>query len=263
MPLHLLSNVFRPTVADKRGLRRYVLSVTLFSWLVALVVDVVNQLCFFASWADCFRDWALTNVVVLAIAAPIARSMGYAHLELHHAKREADRLGRTDPLTGVPNRRAFYERAARLETGMLALVIADIDRFKRINDRYGHAAGDEIIKAIAERMQRELGGLGLVARIGGEEFALLCADRPAHQISEALETFRQGVAEEPIRIGDHELFATVSIGFAARSNSDFDTLYSAADKALYAAKSAGRDRMVNYDDIDDLSQKRPDLLRAS
>lgn len=263
MPVPLLKDVFRPIVTDKRDLRRYVVSVTLFSWLTALSVDVVNQLCFFTSWAECLRDWLVTTAVVVAIAAPIARSMGYAHLGLHLAKREAERLGRTDPLTGLANRRALYESAAKLDGGVLALVIADIDRFKRVNDRYGHAAGDEIIRAVAARMQEELGELGVVARIGGEEFALLCADRPAAEISARLLAFRRRVASEPVVVGDHELHTTVSVGFVARSNANFDALYAAADKALYAAKTGGRDRIVDFDQMGDaLAQRPPDLMRA-
>jgi predicted signal transduction protein with EAL and GGDEF domain len=138
----LFKNVFRPVVADSSDLRRYVISVTLLAWIVALSVDVAHQLLVFTSWTDCLVSWSISTVVVIGIAVPIARSMGRAHLELFHAKREADRLGRTDPLTGLANRRALYEAAERLDGHALALVIADIDRFKRINDRYGHAAGD-------------------------------------------------------------------------------------------------------------------------
>ena len=98
---------------------------------------------------------------MLVIAVPVARTMGLAQLELHRARAEAERLSRTDPMTGLANRRAFYEAAAGLEGGALALVIVDIDRFKRINDRYGHAVGDEVIKCVATRMQEELGDLGV------------------------------------------------------------------------------------------------------
>ena len=253
----LLRNVFRPTVADAAGLRRYVASVTFLAWLFAVATDVVNHLVFFTDLRDIVREELITTATVIAIALPIARSIGKAHLELFHAKREADRLGRTDPLTGLANRRAFYEAAERLDGGAMALVIADIDRFKRVNDRYGHAAGDEIIKAVAKRMQRDLGDLGTVARLGGEEFGLICSAHLASELRARLHQFRQRVADEPVSYAQQSIFTTISVGFAARRELDFDSLYVAADNALYAAKTAGRDRVVDFDEI---TANAPDAL---
>ena len=257
--MSLLSNVFRPVVADERDLRRYVTSVTLLAWCVAVGADAVNHLLIEGSLPIFLRESLITTVVVLCVAIPIARSMGKAHLALHHAKREAERLSRTDPLTGLANRRAFYEAAARLDRGALALGIADIDRFKRINDRFGHAAGDEVIKSIADRMQGELGDLGVVARVGGEEFALICADCDVGEVNHRLQRFRERVSGEPAAVGGAAIHATVSIGFAARKGAGFGALYAAADQALYAAKSAGRDCVVNYDDIAEIAPGALDL----
>jgi diguanylate cyclase (GGDEF)-like protein len=241
--------VFRPEVSDARDLRRYVFSVTLFAWTVAFAVDLVNQLAFFSNWGDCLREWSVTTAVVVVIALPIARTIGRAHLRLHLARVEAERLSRIDPLTGLANRRAFYEAASQLGNGVLALVIADIDRFKRINDRYGHAVGDEIIKSVGRRMQAELGDLGTVARLGGEEFALVTAGRPSAEIRARLEQLRGRLADEPAMVAGQRVQATVSIGLAARREHDFEALYAAADKALYVAKTAGRDRVVDFDEI--------------
>ena len=265
MIVSLLHNVFRPVVADARDLRRYVTSVTWLAWCVAVGVDAVNHLLIEGSWPVFLREGSITTVVVLCIAIPIARSMGKAHLALHYAKREAERLSRTDPLTGLANRRAFYEAAARLDHGALALGIADIDRFKRINDRFGHAAGDEVIRSIGRRMQDELGDLGVVARVGGEEFALICADRDVGEVNDRLQRFRERVGGEPAAVDDSTIRATVSIGFAASKGAGFSALYAAADQALYAAKSAGRDRVVNYDQIAEIAPAAVDaapLLRA-
>ncbi len=246
--MRLWNNVFRPVVQDRADLRRYVGSVTLFAWIVAIVADVINQILSAGSWTELALQCLVTAVVVPAIAVPLARSMGRAHLDLHHARAEAERLSRTDPLTGLANRRAFYEAAAQLRDGAVALAVADIDRFKRINDRYGHQVGDEIIKSVASRMRDALGDLGVVARLGGEEFALVTAGRSGDEIRARLQDFRQRVAEEPALVGGQLVFTSVSIGFAARGDSDFDALYAAADKALYVAKSAGRDRVVDFDE---------------
>lgn len=264
MSIPLLDNVFRPVVADRAGIRRYVVSVTLLAWIVAVSVDAFNHLILEGSLRIFLHEASITTAVVLGIAAPIAHSIGRAHLELFKAKNEAERLGRVDPMTGLANRRAFYEAAEHPGGAVIALAIADIDRFKRINDRNGHVAGDEVLKRVAALMQEELGDLGLVARIGGEEFALLAAERPSDEMRERLQRFRLRVAEEPTEGADGPIYATVSIGFACRRDGDLDAFYAAADKALYVAKSAGRDRVVDYDQIAEIAAVRDGapILRA-
>jgi len=250
----LWNAVFNPAVTDRAGLRRYVISVTVFAWAVAWAGELANEIAFFVSWANCFREWSLTTVTVLLVAIPAAYAIGRAHLQLNSARCEAERLSRTDPLTGLANRRAFYRAATQLGDGGLAFIIADIDRFKHINDRYGHGVGDEVIKAVAARMQADLGDLGTVVRLGGEEFALLGVGRPVADIHARLQHFRQRVADEPVAVGEQSVYVTVSIGFVVRRDLDFDALYAAADKALYLAKSAGRDKVVDYDQAGDLPQ---------
>ncbi len=233
---------------------------TVLAWVVAESADLVQHLLSFVSWPNLIEQLAITTVVVLIIAVPVARTMGLAHLELHRARGAAERLSLTDPMTGLANRRAFYEAAAGLEGGALALVIVDIDRFKRINDRYGHAVGDEVIKSVASRMQADLGDLGIVARLGGEEFALVGAGVSPTDLLARLIRFRQRLVDEPPRHEGWPVTTTVSIGFAARAELSFDALYAAADRALYVAKSAGRDRVVDFDEIGDIAA--PPTLRV-
>jgi diguanylate cyclase (GGDEF)-like protein len=254
----ILRNVFWPAVTDGRELTRYVLSVSLLILAAEIASDVI------AAWTPMFglsggaKEFICDGLVSIGVAWPIARAIGRAQLELFRAKREADRQGRTDSLTGLANRRAFCEAAARLDGVVLALAIADIDRFKRVNDRFGHAAGDEVIKSVGRLMEQELGHLGTVARVGGEEFAVVCAHARAAELRQRLMQFRARVAEEAVLVDGDRIFATVSVGFAARPNANFEALYAAADKALYVAKAAGRDRVVDFDQIAD----SPDLLRA-
>ena len=99
--------------------------------------------------------------------------VGSAQLELYRAKQLADTLSRTDSLTGLANRRALIEAAEATLPEVLALAIFDIDRFKAVNDTYGHLAGDAVLRSVGRMMDEELGALGRVARVGGEEFALL------------------------------------------------------------------------------------------
>jgi len=207
------------------------------------IARIVNQLAFFVDWARCLRSWLVTTVVCLVVATPIAYSIGHTHLELFRAKELADALGRIDSLTGLSNRRALIEDAESTLAEVLALTIFDIDRFKSVNDAYGHLVGDMALRTVGRMMQEELGALGLVARIGGEEFALLTSRASLEDMVERLLAFRDRLRATPILIGDVTLRMTVSAGVALREHGDgFDRLYGLADRALYEAKAAGRNQ---------------------
>ncbi len=241
--MRLLSGVMRPTIRNERELVRFVALVTAVALAFALAVDVVNQLAFFENWARCLWSWSVTAAVCLVIAAPIAYSIGHTHLELYHAKELADALGRIDSLTGLSNRRALIEDAESSLLEVLALAIFDVDRFKSVNDAYGHLVGDAALRTVGRMMQEELGGVGLVARVGGEEFALLASRASLENVVERLLAFRDRLRATPILIGDVTLRVTVSAGIALRENGDgFDRLYGLADRALYEAKASGRNQ---------------------
>ena len=127
----------------------------------------------------------------------------------------------------------------------MVLVIADIDRFKRVNDTYGHLAGDSVIRMISRIADAELGDLGAFGRIGGEEFALLASDVSPSLLVLRLENLRARIALTPVIIeGGTAIHVTISAGVAIRGvNRSFDALYAEADQALYEAKSSGRNRI--------------------
>jgi diguanylate cyclase (GGDEF)-like protein len=152
------------------------------------------------------------------------------------------RLAETDELTGLLNRRAFFSRAAaitslaRRHDQPISVVIVDIDNFKGINDRYGHAAGDRALRELADAIRSEARTSDLVARLGGDEFVVLMpmtAPDGARRFAERLRQRRTRVASKPL---------TVSMGLAAAAGAEVDigTLLSEADRMLYAAKAAGR-----------------------
>jgi diguanylate cyclase (GGDEF)-like protein len=166
---------------------------------------------------------------------------------------EVGRLARRDPLTGVANRRAFEEALAKAfaqarRTGMsLSVVAADVDHFKKVNDRMGHPAGDAVIAAVAGRLGGALRDGDLVARVGGEEFAVLL---PGAGLAEAVEIagrLRVRVAEAPINVPGGAVAVTVSLGCAALLAEDEEpvSLLARADAKLYEAKIAGRDRVMS------------------
>ena len=154
-----------------------------------------------------------------------------------------ERLGVTDGLTGIYNRRFLDEMLPREVSrsqrsgAPLALLLIDIDRFKRFNDRHGHQAGDEALRGVARTLARHLRSIDFVARYGGEEFAVVL---PGAGLEAALKTAeRLRAAVQSAAIGDG---LTVSVGVAAlpEAAGDESSLVAVADTALYAAKEAGR-----------------------
>src|SRR5579883_555593 len=179
--------------------------------------------------------------------------------ELHARLRAADRitsmqaelvvLAKTDPLTGLLNRRAFVEAAQRLleraATGHpLSALICDLDKFKSINDTYGHEVGDLVLRKVSA----EARALGVPAgRLGGEEFAFL-VEAASDGAIELAERFRAAVAELAIPAAGGEIKVTISIGLAEWKPADtLDSLLRKADIALYEAKRSGRNRTIAAD----------------
>lgn len=169
------------------------------------------------------------------------------HLKLQAALRELAALARTDALTGLWNRRHFDERLdieverSRQHRLPLSLVLLDLDHFKSINDRLGHAVGDQVLIATAERLRTVLRRSDVAARWGGEEFALLVSGNLAEAV-EMAESVRRRMAETPFEgVGP----VTLSAGVAQFLWEDPVTVwFERADRSLYQAKSAGRNRSV-------------------
>jgi diguanylate cyclase (GGDEF)-like protein len=167
--------------------------------------------------------------------------------------------GFTDGLTGVQNRRYFEHRLqeeisqARRYKHLLACMFLDIDKFKRINDGYGHQAGDEILRSVANVIQSQLRVGDTIARYGGEEFVVLLPQTAGYHVREIAERIRSTIAGSPIQVhSGHEINVTISIGLSMLTDEDIagenhqlaDSLVGAADKALYQAKHGGRNRVV-------------------
>lgn len=157
-----------------------------------------------------------------------------------------------DPLTGLANRRIFlpqvhleHERSLR-NALPYAVAMLDLDHFKLVNDRYGHGGGDIVLKAVADLLQENCRQIDLVARVGGEEFAILLPGCSGAQAAPLLERLRGKLAALRVRIGEQQVTVTTSIGVASFADHAESTehLVARADQALYRAKKAGRNRVV-------------------
>lgn len=157
----------------------------------------------------------------------------------------------TDVLTGLCNRRHFFEqgeimrRNTELSYEDLSLLMIDIDHFKAINDQHGHAVGDHVLRVVAERCTKALRVGDLLARIGGEEFSVLLPSTGAREAVEIAGRLNRVVADYPVECGAVRVEVRISIGGATRTHGGepLQSLLDRADRALYAAKSNGRDRV--------------------
>jgi diguanylate cyclase (GGDEF)-like protein len=160
-------------------------------------------------------------------------------------------LATTDSLTGLFNRRQFtslvhaeWDRFRRYQRP-LSLITLDIDRFKSINDRFGHSAGDRVLAKIADICREGKRGADVLARVGGEEFALILPETQLSQAVAVAERLRHAICRHPLRVGGVSIDITASLGVAEAQPvmNEVDDLIERADQALYAAKRAGRNRV--------------------
>lgn len=170
--------------------------------------------------------------------------------ELKNANEALERLATTDPLTQIPNKRALTDQLTRdiaradREGSHLSLVVCDVDHFKKFNDTYGHAVGDDVLKAVAQTLQSGLRISDFVGRYGGEEFVVLLPNTDGPGAKILAERLREALAEQVVAHPDGPLRVTASFGIATVNGpgcrDQATTLFEVADKSLYKAKEAGR-----------------------
>jgi diguanylate cyclase (GGDEF)-like protein len=178
------------------------------------------------------------------------RSFQLSH-ELQIANEKAEQLARTDELTGLRNRRAFYEQGelavvqAQRYGRPLSAVMLDIDHFKTINDTWGHSAGDDALRALAGVITKSARSTDITGRVGGEEFAIVLPETTGNDAAAQAERLRRDVAGLSFRHGSIEITFTCSFGVAELDDSgSLDVLIARADAALYEAKAQGRNRVI-------------------
>jgi diguanylate cyclase (GGDEF)-like protein len=220
-----------------------------FRFEVSLVLSGVAAITIVAVGFGTDAQLALDNPVpMIAALVMVANIVGVCSAlmwgELEHRDRAV-----LDPLTGLLNRASLDSRAAEIEQqaqltgGDVSVAILDLDRFKRVNDEYGHDRGDAVLRDAAYQIRKCLRSFELVYRIGGEEFLLLLPGVDLEGGVEIAERVRDAVAEA--RPGDLDMTLSAGVATAAGEDVRYDKLFRAADSALLRAKREGRDRVVS------------------
>lgn len=191
-------------------------------------------------------NWAEQFNAVMSIAG--ITGIGALSLGLNHARaaRRHRLEAQTDALTGLVNRRALFDSLSRSDFGAGHAVIAfDLDQFKALNDQYGHAAGDEIMRCFADALRQDLRPGDIAARTGGEEFVLVMYHAPLHLATGAAERIRKSFAACNVETAKGWISGTVSAGIAvSKMDERFEDILLRADMSLYRAKNGGRNRVV-------------------
>lgn len=193
-----------------------------------------------------------SNELVARVRNTLSSKIAFDQMASRSAQLQADVL--LDALTGIANRRAFdFELNRKMiewerQRTPIALLLLDIDHFKHVNDKYGHQAGDQALKKIADTILQCTRRMDLVCRVGGEEFAVILPVTRSCESNQAAERIRKRIEQTTIQAGDRELNLTVSVGIAnAMKGDDANLIFRRADTSLYAGKQRGRNCSTLHD----------------
>jgi diguanylate cyclase (GGDEF)-like protein len=247
------ATLVRDGPAEARSAARVLAALMVFAvttWIARIVVMIV----YLAGTTDLQRvDLVISLFAILQMVSGVGATLALMWIDVRLMQAELSRIAHTDALTGLPNRRSillrFQAEVARSERRQewFGLAVFDIDHFKQVNDRYGHAAGDVVLKATAGALAAAKRDEDVLGRLGGEEFLVLFPARTLAESREAAERLRWRVGAMRIEHGGHTLQVSISGGLAVYPDdgNDWDTLFSTADACLYEAKKGGRNRIVD------------------
>lgn len=222
----------------------------------ALVMSYRGATYLFLSWTIPTTVFVVSPLQILSYALggllPVVSTVGFLLMCTEFSQQELAKAARLDYLTGICNRRAIEDlagrsiAAARRHGIPLAMMIIDVDHFKRINDEFGHEGGDAALIETVRRLRESLRTEDLVGRLGGEEFVAVMPNTDGAAALAAAERMRSSFADEPMHIGGGDITITVSVGVAVLDARDqqYSHLLRRADRAMYAAKTAGRNKVM-------------------
>jgi diguanylate cyclase (GGDEF)-like protein len=193
------------------------------------------------------------------LAAGLEQTIEERTIELRRHNKQLERIAIEDPLTGIYNRRHFFELAskeverAKRYGNPLSVMIMDADHFKKMNDTFGHMIGDQILISLAELCLKNIRGQDIIARYGGEEFVVLMPEANHEDACKTAERLRKLVAETSMVPGAIDVMITISLGVASWESGDqeldFDAMLARADQALYYSKESGRNRVSSWQEL--------------
>ncbi len=242
----------------KIGLFYTVVIVSIISTAAALAVTVSAVILLNQHGFDIRLNLAIAFAasVPLVVTVPISWVMAGQMLRMYHIEKEMRSIASYDSLTGLLSRYAFFESAvnyvslANRERTDFSLMIIDLDHFKSINDRYGHPAGDAVLRLFADVVNSVVRRSDITGRLGGEEFAILLPGTRANEALEFSERLHDAIGKAVLKYQNSIIRYSVSIGLASSSparSDNIDELLTHADLALYQAKREGRNRSVVFD----------------
>ena len=216
------------------------------------VTRIYVMLAFLDGTADRERiDIVVSLFAIMQMVNGVGSTLALFWIDVRLMQAELSRVAHSDALTGLPNRRAIrarfaeeVSRAARARQ-KFAIAVFDIDHFKKVNDTYGHALGDEVLKAVGKAFSGAKRSEDVLGRIGGEEFLVILGQQSIEGAKEAADRLRHAVSAAEVTVGADRVPVTVSggVGLYPEDGQDWDHLFAAADRRLYAAKSGGRNRV--------------------
>lgn len=253
-PKRTLAYLFRPTYL-------LVIFAGIFVAILLVAIDAFERICDYARAHEAFElDELFPILLVAGIVSMVVLALRERDLkrEVHQrelAEHTAARLERYDEITGLPNRRLLFEElhrrivGARMHGTRFSLFFLDVDRFKSVNDTYGHGSGDELLRAIGERLVLTLRPNDFVARLGGDEYAVVINSSPEKNVERHVAQRILFSLARPFTIDGGRLDMTASIGIACFPDDaeNAELLIRSADTAMYRAKASGRNTYATFD----------------
>jgi len=250
---HSLKNHLFITLLHRFGQIGFVLFITLISILISMFIITLVVI----NVEDISFQVALPIAIVIpSIVAPLVSWKIVALLvELERMEKKMRKLATYDALTTLLSRQAFFHDAQnwlnirRREPQDDAIVMIDIDAFKKINDTYGHSTGDDILSILGKFLKNTIRDIDIIGRLGGEEFGIVFWNISKKEALQKLESLRVAIENLPIKTATHTLYITVSMGITFCTKGveyNLHTLLKEADIALYKAKNSGRNCIISY-----------------